>query len=394
MKKKIFLLIIIILLSFLLNQCIMVQVEDQTAIRPDFDFEKTYFLKHMPIYFMAYYNVWKYEPIDILEYGSIKEFKKSKLFTARQQITLVGNNFFVEDKVNNKKYELKEEFLNKNKELINYSIFQEKTLIGSINQINIHNTFLFEFIYNGNNYIIQGRPNKASESIHSFTFEIKDVNLGNTLCGIYKKYDYFKNEYEIIINREYDIIEDPIFICFGVFVDQLLKENGYQFTGSTPQNEIKSSNKKDFEYIEKDLLADKDEKITSKENIENNEKIEELKNAKEGDVIAFNNIIFFPNSDKIKSESQSLIQDIAKVLLAKNDINIEIIGHTNDVNNPAGELELSKKRAQMIQKYLMDLGIAVKRIKAYGYGSLYTKTNTIEESNRKVEIKITKKNTN
>lgn len=392
MKKKIGLLIIIILLSFLLNQCIMVQVEDQNAIKPNFDFEKTYFLKHVPLYFMDYYNVWKYEPIDILEFTSINELKKSKLFVARQQITLVGNNFFIEDRVNSKKYELKEEFLNENKELINYSIYQDKTLIGTINQLDIYNTFLFEFIYKGNNYIIQGRTNKLSESIHSFIFEIKDINLGNTLCSIYKQYSYFKNEYEIIINREYDIIEDPIFICFGVFVDQLLKENGYQYVGSTPQNEIKSSNKKSFEYIEKDLMVNKEEKTTRKDNIENNEKIEELKRAKEGDIITFNNIIFFPDSDKIKPESLPLIQDIAKVLLERNDINIEIIGHTNDVNNPAGELELSKKRAQMVQKYLMDLGITAKRMKSYGYGSLYTKTNTIEESNRKVEIKITKKN--
>lgn len=394
MKKKLCLMIIIILLSFLLNQCIMVQIEDQNAIRPNFDFEKTYFLKHMPLYFMAYYNVWRYEPVDLLEFTSINELKKSKLFVARQQITLVGNNFFIEDRVNSKKYELKEEFLNKNNELINYSIYQEKALIGTINQIDTFNTFLFEFIYKGNNYIIQGRINKFSDSINSFIFEIKDINLGKTLCSIYKKYSYFKNEYEIIINREYNVIEDPIFICFGVFVDQLLKENGYQYVGSTPQNEIKSSNKKNLEYIEKDLLINKEEKITNKENIENNEKIEELKKAKEGDIITFNNIIFFPNSDKIKSESLPLIQDIVKVLLERIDINIEIIGHTNDVNNPASELELSKKRAQMVQKYFMDLGITIKRMKSYGYGSLYTKTNTIEESNRKVEIKITNKNTN
>ncbi len=394
MKKKILIFITMILLSFLLNQCIMIQVEDQNSIRPNFDFEKTYFLKHMPLYFMAYYNVWKYEPVDVLEFTSIKELKKSKLFVARQQITLVGNNFFIEDRVNSKKYELKEEFLNNNKEIINYSIYQEKNLIGTINQLDIYNTFLFEFIYNGNNYVIQGRINKFSDRIHSFVFDIKDINSGSTLGSIYKQYTYFKNEYEIIINREYEIIEDPIFICFGVFIDQLLKENGYQYVGSTPQSEIKSSNKKNLEYIENNLLVKKEEKITIKENIENIEKIEELKKAKEGDIITFNNIIFYPNSDKLKPESLPLIQDIANVLLERTDINVEIIGHTNDVKNPAGELELSKKRAQMVQRYLMDLGITAKRMKSYGYGSLYTKTNTIEESNRKVEIKIVSKNAN
>lgn len=393
MKKKTLSFIFIIFISIFLKSCIMMQIDDQNLIKPSFDFQKTYILKHIPLYFMDYYNVWKYEPFDVLEFTSVKELKKSKLFFARQQITLVGNNFFIEDNVNKKKYILKQEFFPEKKEdkLINYSIYQDEIIIGTINQLDKYNTLEFHFNYKNNTYIIKGQLNKIENNIHSFIFNIIEPNLEITLGSIFKKYLYLKNEYEIVINREQNIIEDPLFICFGVFVDQILKENGYQFVGSTPENNIKSYDKNKPYLKEEFTINNKDILITS-ENIENTKEIEELKNAKEGDIVTFNNIIFYPNSDKIKPESLPLINQIAVVLKERNDINIEIIGHTNNVNNPASELELSKKRAQTVQRYLMSQEISAKRMKAYGYGSLYTKSSTIEESNRKVEIKISKKN--
>lgn len=386
MKKKKLFLIYIIIASFLLKNCIMIKIEDQSLIKPTFDFQKTYILKHIPLYFMAYYNVWKNEPFIATEFTTPKELKKSKLFTARQQITLVGNNFFIEDRVNNGKYLLKQELPpTKGYKLINYSIFQNDKIIGTINQSDKNNTFLYILNYKNEPYIIEGKLNKFEKIIDSFIFNITDKNSGVTLGSIYKKYLYFKNEYEIVINRKYNNIEDPIFVCLGVFVDQMLKENGYQFVEYTTQNNIRSTKKNEF------YQNDKTER-NSEDILNTKQKIEELKKAKEGDIITFNNIIFYPNSDKIKSESLDVINEIATVLKERINIKIEIIGHTNDVNEPAGELELSKKRAQMVQQYLINLGINPNRMKAYGYGSLYTKTNTIEEANRKVEIKISKKN--
>ena len=389
MKKKILMLFFIIFTSLILKNCIMIKIEDESSIRPTFDFQKTYILKHIPLYFMAYYNVWKYEPYSISDFTSIKEFKKSKLFIARQQITLTGNNFIIEDRENNKKYKLKEDlFSSKDDKLINYSIYQEDKIIGTINQTDKYNTLLYIFNYKENTYIIQGKLNKFENSIHSFVFNIKDKNSSITLGSIYKKYLYFKEHYEIIINREYNSIEDPIFICFGVLVDQILKENGYQFVGSTTQNNIKSSKQNEF-YLKDETSINS---INNEDILKTKQKIEELKKAKEGEIIVFDNIFFYPNSDKIESKSLYIINEIANVLKERLNINIEIIGHTNDINDPAVELELSKKRAQMVQQYLINHGINPKKMKAYGYGSLYTKSNTIEEANRKIEIKITKKN--
>lgn len=139
-------------------------------------------------------------------------------------------------------------------------------------------------------------------------------------------------------------------------------------------------------------LAKKKETKVEEKKIEKNEektdeKIKEFEKAKEGDVITFDNIIFYADSEKIKEESHPVLDKIAKVLKERPEICIEIRGYTNNVNKPKEELELSKKRAEVVMKYLIDNGIDSKRMKAFGYGALYS-TTIIDEANRKVEIKI------
>jgi outer membrane protein OmpA-like peptidoglycan-associated protein len=131
-------------------------------------------------------------------------------------------------------------------------------------------------------------------------------------------------------------------------------------------------------------------KIVENEKIQENTNIEELKTAKEGDIVTFSNILFYPDKDTIKEQSNSIIDDIAKVLLDRKEIKIELIGYTNDVGNTKLEIELSKKRAEMVKKYLVSKGISADRIITSGFGSKLTKGMTIDEANRKVEIKILK----
>ena len=116
--------------------------------------------------------------------------------------------------------------------------------------------------------------------------------------------------------------------------------------------------------------------------------IEELKKIQQGESVTFSNIIFYPDSDRIKEESYPEIDKISDVLKERSNISIEIIGHTNDTNKPEAELALSKKRAEMVRNYLIKKGIEPDRMKATGLGSRFTKKATIEEANRKVEIKI------
>ena len=74
-------------------------------------------------------------------------------------------------------------------------------------------------------------------------------------------------------------------------------------------------------------------------------------------MLEFSNIIFYADSDKIKEESFIILDKIADVLIKRSDINIEIIGHTNDVGNLKAEVDLSKKRAESVKKYFISKGV-------------------------------------
>ncbi len=222
MKKIAILFIIILSIS-----CFSQQVKKENLTRSSFEYQKTFILRQMPVDFITIYNVWKYYPVDFTEFTNFKEMQEAKLFKVKQKITFIGNHFVISDKTSGKKFDLIEEYNidSSSDGIITYKIHEDKKIIGTINQIYSNELFTYDFIYKDETYKIEGEIKKFGQNIHSFVFNIKtnDAILGT----IFKQYKYFQNEYEIIINRAYNNIDDPIFICFGVFIDQILKENGY-----------------------------------------------------------------------------------------------------------------------------------------------------------------------
>lgn len=221
--KKTFLLLGLILLF----GCSSQEVVDKDKLRPDFDFQKTYILRQNPFAFTTYYNVWKYLPIAIIDFEKPKDIRAAKYFNVRQQISLIGNNFLVRDLEKDKKYLLKEELLNNSDDLINYSISENGITICNIKQITKKDILNFDLIINEKTYKITGEIKKKGENALAFTFSVNDENV--LLCKIIKEYLYFDNAYEIVVNREFSPIKDLMYICVGVFLDQILKENGYQY---------------------------------------------------------------------------------------------------------------------------------------------------------------------
>ncbi|HPO49351.1 MAG TPA: OmpA family protein [Spirochaetota bacterium] len=163
------------------------------------------------------------------------------------------------------------------------------------------------------------------------------------------------------------------------------------------EKEIKDD-EKEIEEIMKKLRESKNKKISSgiddlmEEEIEDNisdAQLDRLLNAKVGDVIPFDSILFYPDSEMLKNESYPVLNKISDILKKRTTIVIEIGGYSNSIGNYKEELQLSVNRAMKVADYLNKKGISYERIMAAtGYSGL--KSNDKPELNRKVIIKIIK----
>ncbi len=111
-----------------------------------------------------------------------------------------------------------------------------------------------------------------------------------------------------------------------------------------------------------------------------------------GSSIVLNNIFYETDKYDLKHESSAELNKLAAFLKNNPGLNVEIGGHTDNVNTAAYNLELSKRRAETVYNYLVKEGISPERLSYKGYG--LTKpiaTNDTPEGralNRRTEIKI------
>ncbi|MCP4806512.1 MAG: OmpA family protein [Proteobacteria bacterium] len=114
----------------------------------------------------------------------------------------------------------------------------------------------------------------------------------------------------------------------------------------------------------------------------------------EGDrVVILDKVFFELDSDVIKRESFSLLDEVVETLMNHPEITlIEIQGHTDDQGADEYNLDLSMRRAQAVRTYLVQTGIEDERLMAQGYGeSQHLVAGTSEEAraaNRRVEFHI------
>ncbi len=89
-------------------------------------------------------------------------------------------------------------------------------------------------------------------------------------------------------------------------------------------------------------------------------------------------------------ESQTILNGVAESLVANEEINVEVSGHTDNTGSRALNQRLSRARAEAVRQYLIDRGVAAARLTAVGRGPdrpvASNRTAEGRAQNRRVEL--------
>jgi outer membrane protein OmpA-like peptidoglycan-associated protein len=105
-----------------------------------------------------------------------------------------------------------------------------------------------------------------------------------------------------------------------------------------------------------------------------------------------NNLSFETNDFSIAEAARPQLESLATYLNSNPDLNVLVLGHTDNMGSDEHNTKLSKKRARAVADFLADNGVDEKKIMWQGYGDLRPiTTNEIEKErlkNRRVEFMI------
>ncbi|MDY0102571.1 MAG: OmpA family protein [Lentimicrobium sp.] len=110
------------------------------------------------------------------------------------------------------------------------------------------------------------------------------------------------------------------------------------------------------------------------------------------EVTILRNVFFETDSSRLLPESKAELDKLYNFMVKNHEVSIEISGHTDNTGAIAYNMELSKKRAESVYKYLIDKGINPVKLTFKGYGdSNPVATNMTTEgkaANRRTEFRI------
>ena len=112
-----------------------------------------------------------------------------------------------------------------------------------------------------------------------------------------------------------------------------------------------------------------------------------------GRIFILQRVEFATNRDVILDRSFPILEEVRAVLAANPQlVRVRIEGHTDDRGRDPANLDLSRRRAASVTRWLVEHGIAAARIEAWGCGEvLPIETNRTDEgrqANRRVEFHI------
>ncbi len=85
--------------------------------------------------------------------------------------------------------------------------------------------------------------------------------------------------------------------------------------------------------------------------------------------VAGKTIRFAPASDILLPDGRMILDNIATILANGGKIPVEISGHTDADGDPKLNLDLSRRRATAVKRYLVSKGISAARLSDTGFGS-------------------------
>lgn len=114
-----------------------------------------------------------------------------------------------------------------------------------------------------------------------------------------------------------------------------------------------------------------------------------------GKVVVLKNIYFDSDRSELLPRSSVELDKLVQIMRENPTMEIEIIGHTDNLGDANYNITLSRRRATQVMEYAIRNGIEVKRLQANGFGSSQPiASNDTEETrqvNRRVEFRILKK---
>jgi len=105
-----------------------------------------------------------------------------------------------------------------------------------------------------------------------------------------------------------------------------------------------------------------------------------------------NNVHFDSGKPTLTKKSYAELKDLLEYMILKDDLVIEIAGHTDNVGEDETNLVLSQNRADAVKKYLISKGISQIRVSSKGYGENFpaasNDTAVGRQKNRRTEVRI------
>ncbi|MBC6698786.1 OmpA family protein [Hymenobacter puniceus] len=117
-----------------------------------------------------------------------------------------------------------------------------------------------------------------------------------------------------------------------------------------------------------------------------------LEPVRSGRSIVLNNLFFDTREFALKPKSRTELNRLVGFMKQYPEIQVEIIGHTDDVGSDDDNQVLSQNRAKSVYSYLISQGVKVNRLRFKGYGEskplVANDTEAHRQQNRRIELRI------